>query len=106
MSQLHRNLLAQIMAAIDPVVEAGVAAFVPGAAPLAKVAMDAAENVADAIGGGSTEAAAAPAAPTAAAPAAPVAAASPAPTTSAPAPGSAAELALALSQVLAKYLPQ
>ncbi len=103
MSQLHRALLAQIIAGMEPVVEAAVTALVPGGAAVAAavhVGAEAAENIADAVTGG----AAPDPAPAAPAPAAPVAPAPAAP--AAPAPGSAAELALALSQVLAKYLPQ
>jgi hypothetical protein len=104
MSLLHRSLLAQIMAAIDPVVEAGVSAFVPGGAalaPLVKMGMEAGEGVADSLSGGST--ADAPAAPAPTAPAAPAApSAAPAPAAPAPAP-TVADLVAALSAVLAQF---
>jgi pyruvate dehydrogenase E2 component (dihydrolipoamide acetyltransferase) len=107
MSLLHRSLLAQIMAAIDPVVEAGVAAFVPGGAaiaPLVKMGMEAGENVADSVSGGGT--ADAPAAPAPTAPAAPVApAAAPVAAPAAPAP-TVADLVAALSAVLAQFAPK
>lgn len=50
MSQLHRNIFAQIMAGLEPVVETAVAAFVPAGAlvvPLIKAGAAAAETALD-----------------------------------------------------------
>lgn len=52
MSLLHRSLIAQILAGLEPVVEGAVTALVPGGvaiAPLVKLGLDAAENVADSV---------------------------------------------------------
>lgn len=74
MSMIHRQLLAQVMAAIDPVLEAGVAVLAPAAAPAVVVGLKAAEEI---IGGAPAPVAAAAAAPSPAPGLAPAAPASP-----------------------------
>jgi len=52
MSLLHRSLVAQILAGLEPVVEGAVTALVPGGAavaPLVHLGMEAAENVSDSV---------------------------------------------------------
>ncbi len=52
MSLLHRSLLAQIMAGMEPVVDAALTALVPGGVamvPLVNAGLDAAENVSDSV---------------------------------------------------------
>lgn len=93
MSLLHRQLVAQILADIEPVVlhglEAAAAAFVPAAAPVVDMALEAGDAAVRANNPGYF-AAAAPAAP------APAPAASGAP---APAADPAAQLAALLTQI-------
>lgn len=52
MSLLHRSLIAQILAGLEPVVEGAVIALVPGGValePLVHAGLTAAENVADSV---------------------------------------------------------
>lgn len=126
MSLLHRNLIAAIVAGLEPVVESAVRVFVPGGAAagaLINAGAQAVENIADEVGGGDDEPAPAAAVVTvagasivspfpAAAPAAPapVAAALPAPVqtsglspAAAPAPA-AAGAALSAADVIAALM--
>jgi hypothetical protein len=108
MSQLHRNIFAQIMAGLEPVVETAVAAFVPEGVvlkPLIEAGATAAETALD----GPAPAAADPTkvlpadyvSPVAAAPA-PPASSAPAAAAAAPAPAplSAADVIAALLSTL------
>jgi hypothetical protein len=100
MSLLHRNVLSQILSAIDPLIEVGAAVINPIAGAGAKLVLTDVESIVSGTAA-SAPAAAAAAAPAPAAAAAVVAAASPAPApAAAAAPLSAADVIAALMATL------